>query len=292
MPATFTEGVSNSHRESRDALQQSFQEPRGRAASSFSIRRAASGMSCSSFAQPIAGSPGTEEVVRSFLPEQQQVGHRVICGCLWSPNMRVLGLTALLFTVITIAQTAGALISHSQALLADCVSMAVDAATYVMNMAVETQQGKSYHRPLELVAASVSQAMLVYFTVDVLREAISSLYGSGEDEDDVNPWIVFAFAVWGLLFDCCAMYAFVRNQRRTATSEVNMVSALSHVAADFARSTTTLVESVIIFANPSLSSANIDAWAAILVSATILLGASVAIKELLLEIYGFIRSGE
>ena len=74
---------------------------------------------------------------------------RFCCAIRFTENMKVLALTAALFALITVAQAIAASIAKSDALLADCVSMAVDALTYLLNIFVVAREGKSFHRELQ-----------------------------------------------------------------------------------------------------------------------------------------------
>jgi len=233
----------------------------------------------------------SDSLLGSYLVTDERI--KVICGCRCSGNMRVLALTALLFMIITVAQTIGAVISNSEALLADCVSMAVDAGTYFLNMLAETQKGTRLHRWFQLIIPAVSLSLLIYFTLDVIREAVGNLSPGSNEDESVNPSIVFAFALWGIIFDIASLYAFTRNQKKSGgQAGINMVAAFMHVAADFARSITTLTESILLFAYPNWNGVVIDAWSCLVVSVTILCGAAYALYEWVKELSEFIRTGE
>ena len=47
------------------------------------------------------------------------------------PQVKALAISAFLFALITVLQVGAAKIAHSQALLMDCISMAVDSFTYM-----------------------------------------------------------------------------------------------------------------------------------------------------------------
>jgi Co/Zn/Cd efflux system component len=191
-------------------------------------------------------------------------------------NMKVLALSFLLFSVITIAQTFAGIAAHSQALLVDCVSMGVDAGTYFLNMFVETQRRKSYHRYLEVLVAAVSLSVLIFFTLDLFMESLATVQhpDDGSDDDDVNAYIILAFSVWGILFDTISVFAFMRNRASSEdATEMNIWSAFMHVAADFLRSLTTFVASIIIL-TLDVDGKMVDAWASLVVAGIILLGAA------------------
>jgi Co/Zn/Cd efflux system component len=231
--------------------------------------------------------------------------HENQCGKCTS-QICVLALTAFLFAFITIAQFFAAIASNSQALLVDCVSMGVDALTYLLNIGVECIKGTKLHRVCELVVGAISLFLLTYFTLQVTLETLPTLTnpdeqctnhplynetdsGSGDsdsakqisdpfdcesaEEDDVNPYIVLAFAIFGIIFDCISLTAFMRNHRKTHSGKaMNIWTAIMHVGADFIRSTSTFVASMLMLLFNG-DSAVIDAWCTMIISFTILLGA-------------------
>lgn len=226
-------------------------------------------------------------IVESFIGGEGDTGadadrYRRICGCWWSGNTRVLFATAVLFTIITTAQYFAARIAKSEALLADCVSMAVDALTYFMNIGVEMLKGTKAHRPAQMIVPLISISLLSYFTIGVILEATPNLHNY-DGADDVNPWIVFAFACWGIVFDVASIYFFWRNAKKMgANLGINMMAAFLHVGADFARSCTTFVESILIIGF-GFNGTVTDAWACMMVSAIILAGAAFALFEWFLD---------
>jgi len=243
-------------------------------------------------------SAAVEEIVRSFVEDHQEAAAAAadVDGngtqrC--NGNVKVLVLTSALFITITVVQYWAAMIARSEALKADCISMAVDAMTYFFNIACELTAGTRVHRPLTMIMPTISLTVLVYFTQDVVQESLGTLRQSEKTDDgEVNGAIVLVFALFGLLFDIVSIVAFYRNRRRgEGGAQVNMMTAFAHVAADFARSTTTLVESIIIALFP-LDGVATDAWAALVVSAIILVGAVAAFIELLKDITKYRRTGQ
>jgi hypothetical protein len=211
-----------------------------------------------------------DETLRTMV-SQQPVTY---CGLVFTENMRVLALTAALFGLITAAQYVAAKAAASEALMADCVSMAVDALTYLLNIFVEAREGKYFHRELQLIIPAISLSVLVYFSVDMLLEARETLAGHDEPED-VNPYIIMGFSLLGIVFDAIALRAFLKAADKES---VNMFAAFAHVGADFIRSITTLVASVLILAS-SLDGKRIDSWACIIVTLLILMGVVFAVVE-------------
>lgn len=260
-------------------------------------------------ATPASQAPGaslSESIARSFL--QPDSGEQTFGGSICTGNIRVLLITAALFAVITLAQLVAAEIAHSEALMADCVAMSVDVLTYFLHIFVELRKGKSMHRQLQIVGPVVSILILVYFTSRVMADAGETIANPAEDREEVNPWIVGGFAVWGIIFDAFAMWAFVRNakadrqqddalcsvepqvalesggggerlvQKGGSSTETHMMAAFMHVGADFATSITTLVAAVMI-AFWDLNGPMTDAWACLVVGGIILLGAGATIVE-------------
>lgn len=241
-------------------------------------------------------SPPAEALVRSFLlPESatDDTAVRRICGCRFSGNMTVLAFTSLLFLSITVAQTFGAILANSSAMLADCVAGYVDSGTSFANMLAESRRGTRCHRWSQLTIPAISLSLLIYFTLDVMREAFVKLSPEGDaDDEGVNPYIVIAFAVWGLVFDSASVAAFIINSKQSGQeAEINMLAVFVHVAADLARSTSILVESILLFTF-DWNEAVVDAWTCIVVSVCILMAAAYAIYEWGTEVADFIRTGE
>lgn len=196
-----------------------------------------------------------------------------------SGNVRVLVLTAVLFALITLAQIVAALAANSLALLQDSVSMGVDAVTYVGNIVVETQRGRHMEVALEVSFGLVSITVLLVFTLLFMLEArtrLTSADDSGGKDEETNPYIVLAFAIWGLVFDLAAMLAFLLNHRKSSDGKkINMCTAFLHVGADFLRSSTALIASILMLGF-GYNTGHTDAWASLLVGGVILGGATTA----------------
>merc|ERR1719243_258098 len=109
-----------------------------------------------------------------------------------TPNIRALGVSAFLFTLITVIQYFAAVIANSQALKMDCISMAVDAFTYMGNIVVECRKRDgAKHVTSQLVVVACSLSMLVLFTILAMQESWDTVLvcrGKKEaegDEDEV-----------------------------------------------------------------------------------------------------------
>jgi len=215
-----------------------------------------------------------EDVVADSKPESK--GQRC------TPNIRALGVSAFLFTLITVIQYFAAVIANSHALKMDCISMGVDAFTYMGNIVVECRKRDgAKHVTSQLVIVACSLSLLCFFTIQAMQESWDVVQvcrgkkeGDGE-EDDVNGWITLAFAIGGVAFDVMCMIEFHKSNQRTGSARsVNMFSALLHVGADFLRSTSTLVMSLLILL-AHFDSGCVDAYTSILIGVSILLGAAV-----------------
>jgi len=196
----------------------------------------------------------------------------------------------LLFAVITAAQIGAALISNSLALLGDCGSMAVDTLSYAANLYAECLESEQQRRN-QLIATLLSIFVLLGITGFVIYSAIVILLSVELDDDDVNPYIVFAFALGGLFFDFIGLYALWRGKKEksTAASDLNLHSAGMHVISDLMRSATTLIESILIWCC-NFEGIQTDAVAALIVSALILLPCAQMIRQWLQEYHRY-RSG-
>eukprot|EP01059_Diplonema_ambulator_P033341 TRINITY_DN6916_c0_g1_i3.p1 TRINITY_DN6916_c0_g1~~TRINITY_DN6916_c0_g1_i3.p1 ORF type:complete len:304 (+),score=96.20 TRINITY_DN6916_c0_g1_i3:51-914(+) len=233
-----------------------------------------------------------------------------ICGCIWSKNARTFLVSLVLFSTITMAQTVGALIAHSMALLADCASMALDAITYAINLAAECKEEPNVQivRRNQLISSGISFAALagisIFFCYQGLQSVVTKDWeGSGSSSDDVNAWIVLGFALGGIVFDILSlmphfMYGLpcLKKDKDEEAGEVggdvaekmNLCSALMHVSADLLRSTTTLTESILIL-RYDVNGDEADSYATVIVSGTIVLGAIPPIVDWFRDLVSYIH---
>lgn len=196
------------------------------------------------------------------------------------------------------------------ALKADCGSMLVDAISYIGNLMAECTQDKAAKKRLELTMSFISLVLLAVFTTLFILEAVDNVQGKGDD-DDVNAWIVLAFALGGLLFDAATLYAYKYwgdsssedskseaangnpedfrhgGHKHEEIKNVNMLSALMHVFSDLLRSTTTLVESIVLFNYPDVNGSIVDGWCALIVCSLIAVGCLSALIVWLKEFFSF-----
>ncbi|CAE6930222.1 unnamed protein product [Symbiodinium sp. CCMP2592] len=195
-----------------------------------------------------------------------------------TPNIKALIVTAFLFTTITVAQVAAARIANSQALLMDCISMGVDALTYMGNIWVECRKRDGApHEGSQVIVCLISLSCLIYFTWDAAQESLETIAGckgltaSDKPEEDVNGNITLAFGAGGVVFDVLSLWAFCRSRRKEGHT-VNMFTALLHVGADFLRSVSTVVMSLLILLG-KFDSACLDAYTSMVIGASIVAGA-------------------
>ena len=222
-------------------------------------------------------------------------------GCCSSvnSNLRTLLITFTLFTTITSAQVAGAILANSMALGMDCVSMGIDSLTYVGNIYAECRPHSGTKKRDRLIASFVSVSVLIVITGTVIKEALDIILDGGDGEDDdVNAWIVFGFALAGLLFDMVSLLSYFCSKEdpdmddaARADSKLNMASALLHVGSDSLRSMTTLVEAILLWTT-NYNGTFIDAWASLIVSGLILLGALGTFVAWVKEVVNYCKFGE
>jgi Co/Zn/Cd efflux system component len=229
----------------------------------------------------LPSSTGPEEIVRSFISTEKTQGTA-------QGNVKVLILTAFLFGLITAVQWFfGGVVTHSNALLADCHCMLVDALTYFLNIWVELAPER-LRSPLRLTVPCISLTVLAVLTALSVQDAVDVFTGKGGD-DGVNPWIVWSFGFAGLLFDCICIYAFWRNKRSGALP-VNMLAAFMHVGADFIRSLTTTIEGTMLFIFTQGDGDMIDAVNTVVITVLIFLGIFYGVYEAVSDVRLFLRS--
>eukprot|EP01062_Namystynia_karyoxenos_P008394 TRINITY_DN12954_c0_g1_i1.p1 TRINITY_DN12954_c0_g1~~TRINITY_DN12954_c0_g1_i1.p1 ORF type:complete len:353 (+),score=117.35 TRINITY_DN12954_c0_g1_i1:81-1061(+) len=237
-------------------------------------------------------------VVSSVLGDSEMLH---CCGCGWSRPARTLMVSFVLFTTITGAQVAGALIAHSMALLADCASMGLDAITYAFNIYAECRQEPDPRRRLrnELIASGISYACLIGISGYFLHDGITSIIDKSWEDggDDVNAYIVFGFAVAGILFDVLSLVPYIlygcpcmkkAEDDEVGGEQMNLLSALMHVSADLMRSVTTFIESLLIWA-AGINGDKADSYATVIVTATIVLGAIKPVYEWALGVRAYLK---
>lgn len=196
-----------------------------------------------------------------------------------TPEVRAFGISCFLFSLITVIQVFAAHLAHSQALMMDCISMGVDAFTYLGNILVECRKRDGgQHVCSQLVVVALSMGLLCYFTAQAMAESWNTvLLCEGKlpevEEEGVNGWITLGFALGGVAFDIACLLEFYKSNKKTGCAKsVNMFTAFLHVSADFLRSTATLVMSLLILFC-GVDSNCIDAYTGLFIGFTIFAGA-------------------
>lgn len=147
-------------------------------------------------------------------------------------NEYVLNFAFLSFVGFLSIQAVFAMIANSQAMLADCQAMAVDALTYLFNLWAEraksiplvgkkgremTRNERNYHQELqrlylELIPPAISCCTLIGITIDTLRDAFATLMGEvAEEEEDVSVVIMMIFSLSNLFLDIVNVTCFARS---------------------------------------------------------------------------------
>jgi Co/Zn/Cd efflux system component len=213
----------------------------------------------------------------------------------WTPNIRALAVSAILFTTITFLQVFAAIKANSRALLMDCISMGIDAFTYMGNILVECKKRDgAKHVRSQLVIVAMSLGLLVYFTATAMQESwdtVQVCLGARPDEggeEEVNGWITLVFALGGIGFDIACIVEFYKSNQKTGSiKQVNMFSAFLHVGADALRSTSTLVMSLLILI-AHWDSTCLDAYTSVFIGITIIAGALTGLFKWLKMLIGFL----
>jgi len=215
-----------------------------------------------------------------------------VSRCL-TKRQRGIFVTMLLFATITSAQFGAAYIAKSLALLADCGSMTIDTVSYAVNLYAECVDSK-YQERNQLIATALSIFILLGITGYVIWDSCNILRCDPNlQQNDVNAYIVFGFGAGGVVFDLIGLFALGQGKKEKSTSaaDLNLYSAGLHVIADLMRSTTTLIESILIWFYNYESNVT-DAWAALIVSSLILLPCLQMIREWVKEYFLYKRCEE
>lgn len=237
-------------------------------------------------------------------------------------NVKALFTMMILFSGISFAQYFAAAAANSQSLKSDVVSMAADAVSYFGNIMGESSDVADKRVVLQLFFSLWSLVLLNYFNTVVFIESIEILKTSGEeweaDSDDgegVVAYLVFTFALLGLLVDGVCLLSYRHFAKKDADVEyqamleqakkegkdldqdgskiekpaINMLAALLHVTADLMRSTTTFIEGIVLFAGKLTPAGQeyVDAICGIFIGITIYCGSFYAIYEWCVSFYSW-----
>lgn len=166
-------------------------------------------------------------------------------------NEDVLNFAFLSFVSFLMIQAVFALMAHSQAMLADCEAMAVDALTYLFNLWAEraktmplrgeqttlmNRHERAYHRELrhlylELIPPAISCSTLIGITMYTLRDAFATLLGQkADDDDDVSVVIMMIFSSSNLLLDIVNVTCFARSSSLFGLQDVVRRHSIANAA--------------------------------------------------------------
>ena len=132
------------------------------------------------------------------------------CWQRWSTNRRTPQVAFVLSTAFAVSQLIAAAVSHSLALLGDCILMLLDSTSYAINWAAERPGvGAARAATLQLRAAMSSAVVLIGTTIFIVIEAAGRLQEEAElpythvhaSEDDVDMRIVLWFTLVNLFAD-------------------------------------------------------------------------------------------
>lgn len=135
-----------------------------------------------------AASSDTEPVLArataNVSPGGAGAGTSCCCGGVLTPNAKVLLVAMALFGIITALQVFAALASNSAALMADCVSMGIDALSYGANAISEVWPHANQRKQQrnQLATAGISIVLLAYFTTFFLLESVSTITSAGDKD--------------------------------------------------------------------------------------------------------------
>jgi len=233
-----------------------------------------------------------------------------VCGIWISGNGVSLLTSAILFGLITSVQYGYALQVGSVALQADCVSMGVDALAFLGNLFADCfPKDSPKKRRVELGMSGISHLLLLGFTIKFVLDGVGDSQVTDDDESpgerQTMGWVVFGFALGGLLFDVISLLAYKFFGTRAAADEhgrtedaltfginTNMCAALLHIISDLARSSTTFVEGIVLLKVKSIPATQADGISTLVVCSIIALGASAALLTWMREVYVYVSREE
>lgn len=201
--------------------------------------------------------------------------------CCAKGPQRVLVVTLTTNAIFTLSQFVGAVLSNSLALYGDSLDMAIDTATYALNLWVECRRnsGQDPIRALrcELFASLVSGITLIVATIYLFYDATDRLIEEeGEEAVTEEPLYVIVFAGVNLIIDFVQIGMFAREFLKTKNEKegmnVNLASAAAHVGADTTRTLSELVSAgLAVFGG--FDPVETDAWGSFVVNGVVLVSA-------------------
>lgn len=238
-----------------------------------------------------------------------------ICGVELS-NKFLLRVAAFSFLTFVLAEVVGAFASNSLSLLGDAAAMSVDVFTYFCNMYsehVKEKYGKVDHTTrliLEVGVPSFSATALIAVSTWITYDAILIIIDPPHDSD-VDVAFLFGFAAGNFLVDiiCAALFYLRRHDvlksevqkplleeqydqtlsesqevseegnTHTHSLNLNMASALTHVGGDTLRTAAVFIAAMVASLS-DIDSTLCDAWAAVVVTVTIIFLVVPLVKEI------------
>eukprot|EP00040_Diaphanoeca_grandis_P004536 m.29223 g.29223 ORF g.29223 m.29223 type:complete len:271 (-) comp16059_c0_seq1:114-926(-) len=220
-------------------------------------------------------------------------------------NKKLLWIAMVSFSLFAIAELIASILSNSEALLGDALTMMVDGVSYGVNLwadKAKIDKSDSERLKIDLIAPAASITALLAVTVYVTVEAVTEINLSKDAEPDVDATVMWSFASVNLVLDflnlglflvkktdagkyylsCSALRCFKPGNARDTTKEtdLNMLSALAHVAADTLRSVAVLIAGIAADEN-YIDSSRADAIGGIIVSVAIVLSILPIVKEMI-----------
>ena len=187
-------------------------------------------------------------------------------GCFDTPTLRSLWFAAVFFGLFSIAEGIGCILSLSLQLFGDALSTFVDASTYAINIYAEHTSSKAWR----VGAVSWSITALTGVTSYTVFTSQRRLRGDRLLDADIGESTVLAYACVNAVIDVAALsFVFcprIHGLQRDPRMQLNLVSAIAHVATDTMRTIAMLTSSLVVLASGrSEMGPTVDAIAALVV---------------------------
>lgn len=220
-------------------------------------------------------------------------------------NQCLLVITAALFALFVIAEVIGALAGNSLSLLGDAAAMSVDVMSYFSNIYAERVKARgeiltfAQKMRIEVIIPIFSACALGGVSGYVGAQALEVILHPNDEGKDVSVTILFAYASVNMLIDLISNFLFIRKQNQTfyvktariahphliaddhsavesitnppkqISTNMNMLSAFAHITGDTLR-TLAVFAAAIMASTTRIPASLCDAWAAVLVTITII----------------------